>query len=793
MTLTDLERLNTQHASPRLMELWKALQPFRSCISFMNTGAHPDDETTSMLAALGLRDGVKLSQACANRGEGGQNAIGTEITKDLGCIRTREMERSAEAINMTHYWLSETPEDKIFDFGFSKSGEETLEKWGEERTLERFVLILRRERPDIICPTFLDISGQHGHHQAMTRSAFKAVELAADPSAFPEQNLPVWQVKKLYLPAWSGAGDAYDDDVPPPAETVRVDGTGADPVSGIDYAQIAQYSRSFHRTQGMGAWVEPGQPNVWPLHLAWSLNGNLAPEGSVFDGLPSTLSDLAEFANAPELGESLTHAQASLRAATAAWPDPASIRQHAAAAFQQIADAKAICPDAAKSEVLHRLSDKQRQIAKVLMLSRSIQCRVALSQNEVRPGESVTLTTHIHAPDCAVSTEIKLPESWVATSSSDGTYQITTPQNEPASNPYPDTWYPDRANAKLHVILRWVEGDQQVWISIDPEERLQILPAFSAALSQTDAIINTSNPTDISIRISQVHPVGAMPAFAAPTGWSVNQTENTVRLQPTAELAEELHTIPLTLDNHKAQIIHRMEYPHTGPTNRCSSAALRVSVMDVALPKGRIAYIGGGSDRTDFWLRKLGVKIDSLDEQTVQNVDFGAYDSILIGIFALRTNPALQSRLLDLHDWVIEGGNLVTLYHRPWDNWDADATGLAYLEIGKPSLRWRVTNENAAVRHLVPDHKLLTTPNIITPKDWEGWHKERGLYFAANWDDAYVPLLEMGDAGEAPLQGALLSGTFGKGRHTHTSLILHHQVANLTPGAFRLLANLLHT
>ena len=793
MTLTDIERLNTQYASPRLMELWKALQPFHSCISFMNTGAHPDDETTSMLAALGLRDGVKLSQACANRGEGGQNAIGSEITKDLGCIRTREMERAAEVINMTHYWLSETPEDKIFDFGFSKSGAETLDRWGEERTLERFVLILRRERPDIVCPTFLDIGGQHGHHQGMTRSAFKAVEMAADPNAFPEQNLPIWQVKKVYLPAWSGAGDAYDDDVPPPPETTQVDGSGADPVSGLDYAQIAQYSRSFHRTQGMGTWVEPGQPNVWPLHLAWSFDGRLTAENSVFDNLPATLSDLADFADCPELAESLSGAQASLGSAIAAWPDTASIRQHAATAFQQITHAKAICPDAAKAEVLHRLSDKQRQIAKVLMLSRGIQCRVSISQNEVRPGGSITLTTHIHAPDCAIVTEIKCPESWSATDSGDKKYQISIPSNEPTSDPYPDTWYPDRANASLHVILRWKEGDQQVWISIDPEERLQILPAYSASLSPTDAILNLSNPADISVKISQVHPEGAKPAFTVPTGWAANQIENTVLIQPTADMSEGLHMILLTLDSHKAQLIKRMDFPHTGPTNRCTPAVLRVQVMNVTLPNGRIAYIGGGNDRTDFWLRKLGVEITTLDEQAVQNVDFSAFDSILIGIFALRTNAALQDRLQELHAWVLEGGNLVTLYHRPWDNWDPATTGMAYLEIGKPSLRWRVTDENAEVRHLEPDHKVLNQPNKITDKDWDGWHKERGLYFAAKWDDAYVPLLEMADIDEAPLQGALLSGTFGKGRHTHTSLILHHQVANLTPGAFRLLANLLHT
>ena len=110
MILTDIDRLTKQNANPRSIKMWKALQPLRSCLSFMNTGAHPDDETTTMLAALGLRDGIRLSQACANRGEGGQNAIGSEITRDLGVIRTCEMERAAEVINMSHYWLSETPE-----------------------------------------------------------------------------------------------------------------------------------------------------------------------------------------------------------------------------------------------------------------------------------------------------------------------------------------------------------------------------------------------------------------------------------------------------------------------------------------------------------------------------------------------------------------------------------------------------------------------------------------------------------------------------------------------------------
>ena len=75
-------------------------------------------------------------------------------------------------------------------------------------------------------------------------------------------------------------------------------------------------------------------------------------------------------------------------------------------------------------------------------------------------------------------------------------------------------------------------------------------------------------------------------------------------------------------------------------------------------------------------------------------------------------------------------------------------------------------------------------------EDWANWDKERGLYFASEWDEAYKPLLAMSDAGEDPLTGSLLSAEIGKGRHTHTSLVLHHQLDKLVPGAFRLLANL---
>jgi len=231
MPLTDPERIAREKAAPRIVALWQALSALRSVVSFMNTGAHPDDEHSELLAALRFRDGIDISYACSTRGEGGQNDIGTEAGAALGTLRTAEMEAACDVLDMAMYWLSDSPADPITDFGFSKSGVETMAKWGRSRTLARFVHILRRARPDIICPTFLDVPGQHGHHRAMTQAAHEAVALAADPQ-FGGSDLPPWQVAKLFLPAWSGAGQAYDDDLPPPPATLTVTGQGTDPVTG---------------------------------------------------------------------------------------------------------------------------------------------------------------------------------------------------------------------------------------------------------------------------------------------------------------------------------------------------------------------------------------------------------------------------------------------------------------------------------------------------------------------------------------------------------------------------------
>src|SRR5690625_3926667 len=72
-------------------DLWNVVHPLNTPVTFLNTGAHPDDERSDLLAYLSSGLGIKTSSRIANRGEGGQNEIGSELGDALGIIRSNEM------------------------------------------------------------------------------------------------------------------------------------------------------------------------------------------------------------------------------------------------------------------------------------------------------------------------------------------------------------------------------------------------------------------------------------------------------------------------------------------------------------------------------------------------------------------------------------------------------------------------------------------------------------------------------------------------------------------------------
>ena len=763
------------------MELWWALRPLKSVLRFMQTGAHPDDEISDMLAALALRDGINISYACSTRGEGGQNDIGSEEGRDLGALRTREMERAADVLGMRLYWHSTHPDDTITDFGFSKSGDETLMRWGRDRTVHRFAEIVRAERPDIICPTFLDVPGQHGHHRAMTETAQSVMSAAADPDL--RTGLPPWQVKKLYLPAWSGAGRSYDDEVPAPRETLTVLGTDLEPMSGWTWARIGQQSRAFHRTQGMGHWASIGGRRDWPLHL--SVSHVEGPDTSLRVGLPGTLSDLADLTGAETIATPLRAAHAATRRAIDAFPDFTAVAAASADALRWLRKARDACPVAVAEEVLHRLETKENQLANVLRLALGIQAWTAIGKRFMEVGETSPMSIEFERGVANVA-QIKwdLPCGWEVSGRSLSIDGESAP-HEPYRAFY-DPCAPDAPRMLASVEIQDLTVDVPLALEPDPV----VLPPSRVTLKPGALLVNTSKrKRECEMSVSDLFPKDASLDFDMPDGWHASRSRSGFTLTVPDDVSAGIYGVAARVNDCHANSVRRIDHEHIAPTVCARPANVRVRVLDVAVPTGRIGYVGAGNDRVDHWLAAMGADISRVgDEEFTSESALSAYDAIVVGIFAMRLHPHLANAMPTLHRWVDAGGTLVTLYHRPWDNWIPDRIPPRRLEIGQPSFRWRVTDAYAPVTRIA-DHPILETPNHIGSEDWDGWVKERGLYFARSWDPAYTPLLSMSDPGEAPLTGSLLVADIGEGRHIHTSLILHHQMEKLVPGAFRLMAN----
>ncbi|MBM3546486.1 MAG: PIG-L family deacetylase [Alphaproteobacteria bacterium] len=786
-------RIARQAATSPLVELWNALLPLRSALSFMMTGAHPDDEASGLLARLAKKDGARTIYVCATRGQGGQNALGSESGDALAAIRTREMEEAARILDMEVHWLDRGFGDPISDFGFAKTAEATTAIWGEERLMERLVRVIRTARPDIICPTFLDVGGQHGHHRAMTRAALRAYDVAADPEAFPEHlaaGLAPWRIAKLYLPAFSGAGGSYDDAEPPPPATVEVDIGGYDRVLGATYAQIGEWSRACHRTQEMGLWRGERPAHV-PLHRLQSRLSSGNAKTSLFDGLPQRLGDLAERFDAAQ-GDALRRIDAAIDLAFARFPDFDGVAAAIHSGLRAVDEAEARLdppPDPHADDLSHRLAIKRHQLARTSRIALSLVARIELPDTIVAGKlAEARLSVFYGRPKVLASLAAVTGDGVTMEPDDHGVARMMLPQ----SRPFRSHFDPLSPAAPVVARLRYFVEGQEIEQTLAPDDAPMIVPPVAleprsdrlvvrAGTPAFDLRIGVRNNTGDKIETTIAVAEARTPLTLAPGG----STDVDLRVAAPRPGRHRLAVAAAGVEHGRAR---SQAYPHVGRTSWIEPAEVELLVIDSAIPDHvRIGYVDAGTDRTAFWLGQLGLDVMPLDSEDFAAGDLARFDTIVVGVKAF-SRPELARSRSRLHDFVRGGGHLVTQFHRSQDGWDGAAP--ERLEIGHPSIRWRVCDPAAPIIVLVPDHPLLTYPNRIGPEDWQGWKKERGLYFAASWHDAYQPLLALADPGEAPLKGGLLSARIGEGRHTHVSLTLSHQMDELVPGAFRLFANL---
>ena len=226
--------------------------------------AHPDDENTALLSWFARRRNVRTGYLSLTRGEGGQNLIGSEQGHLLGLIRTQEL-LAARRIDGAEQFFT-----RAVDFGFSKSADETLAKWGRDQVLGDIVYVIRKFRPDVIVLRFSGTPRDgHGHHQSSAILGREAFFAAADPARFPEQLKEVqpWKAKRV---VWNTFAFTREQEKEAEAmkDRLEVDLGEYNPLLGYSYSEIAGISRSQHRSQGMGSQERRGSVKNHLVHVA---------------------------------------------------------------------------------------------------------------------------------------------------------------------------------------------------------------------------------------------------------------------------------------------------------------------------------------------------------------------------------------------------------------------------------------------------------------------------------------------------------------------------------------------
>jgi len=834
---------------------WQKLAKVGSIASVLYTTAHPDDEEPGVLTLLSRGMGVRTALLTLNRGEGGANAIGSELFDALGLIRTEELRLAGRTYGLDDQYFT-----TAVDYGFSKTLDEAMRSWDREAVLADMVRIIRTNRPLVVISRWHGSERDgHGHHQAAGVLTPEAVRAAADPSRFPEQiareGLRPWAVKKLYRGRIQPGEPSH----------LELDPRLPSPWLGRSYQEVGSEGLALQRSQTSGR-SRPFTGGALARYERLSPVGGDEREEDPFEGLdvslPGVFGALGE--TAPEgtvaaLEEILRHVERA-RAAFR-MDDPGAAAEPLAGALAGLRAVLTRLPR--DGEARFHLAIERREMVQALQALVGIRVSaIAVAAGApagstlgpVVPGQELDVHVTVHNAGLRAlgfrGAELASPEGWAGSGSVDGgtllpgevvtrVLRVTIPAGAEPSRPWfgrrsiaqnayevhDSTWiHLGEAGPRLlvgagievvggagvglvrvgvRVPVRTVEADPPYGTSL---RALTVVPGLTLEVQPSLRVLRPGHggPFEVAVEVKTDAPGGAEAAVAleVPAGWaalpghvdvllpgpgsSASATfqvtpppdpTGPVRLRASAHAGgrvyrEEVHTI-----RHRDLETRRLYRP-------AESTVVPIDVT-VAEPL-RVGYVMGVGDDVAAALAQLGADVTLLGEPELASADLSTFDALVVGTRAYAVRRDLVAHNARLLDYARAGGNLVVLYQTP----DFDPETQAPLRASLPADAQEVSEEDAPVTLLAPDHALLTTPNRITGADFDGWIEQRGSKFFASWDDGYVPLLEMHDTGQQPQRGVWLSAEVGAGRYTYVALALHRQVPYGVPGAYRILANL---
>jgi LmbE family N-acetylglucosaminyl deacetylase len=793
-------------------EIQLALQKLNVLGRVLYIAAHPDDENTNLMALWSNGSLYETAYLSITRGDGGQNLIGPELRERLGVIRTEEL-LAARRIDHAKQFFS-----RAIDFGFSKTAEETMRIWDHDKILSDVVWVIRKFRPDVMVTRFSpEDQLTHGHHTASAILAKEAFSAAGDPSRFPEQLAFVkpWRPTRL---VWNTSPFFFSNRNLPfdPKGLTVLEAGGYNPILGKAYTEIAAASLSMHKSQGVGSpprrgarkeYFKPleGQPMTTSLFegidTTWSRVPNSESIATEIRQIISQFHPADPAASVPAL--------LKLRQAMSGLKDDTWVPEKRNELDEIIAACLGLHVEASTTN--EAITPGQTATIKLEAINR---CNVPVALQEVRflnSGESMKIDAALPSNELVTKDlSCKIPENapysqpyWLRKPGTLGAFAVDDqtlvglPENPP--------------ELPVETVLQ-VNGQELRYTldtkyrTVDPvagelRRRLVIAPPVFVKLADNVLVFANNRPKPVSVHVAAATgPVKGELKLAVPQGWEVDrasvpidlkganaETTATFIVKPPEQSSEGTLRAIVSTDGRDYSFERvRISYPHIGVQTLMPQSEVRLVRADIRKKGDRIGYIPGAGDDVPESLQQIGYTVKILSESDITASNLAQFSAVVLGIRAYNTQDRISNWLPELFAYVKAGGVVIAQYNTLAEL-KTEQLGPYPLEISRD----RVTDENAEVRILAPNHPLMTSPNKITSEDFERWVQERGLYFPKKWDPAWTQILSSNDPNEKPLDGGLLVAKSDKGYFIYTSYSWFRQLPAGVPGAYRLFANML--
>ncbi|MDH4349229.1 MAG: PIG-L family deacetylase, partial [Gemmatimonadota bacterium] len=668
--------------------------------------AHPAGEDGEQLGVLVVGVGAEAAYLSLNRGEGGQNLIGAELGEELGLLRSEEL-LAARRVDGGRQFFT-----RAYDFGFSKTLDDTWSHWPRDSVLKDVVRIVRRFRPQVLVSVF---TGQprdgHGQHQAAGWVAAEAFQVAGDPARFPElereEGLTAWTPIKLYR------STRFDT----AATTLTLDGGVLDPAIGQSYHQIAMRSRSLHRSQDMGQ-VQRAGPSVTRMQLVQD-RAHAGP--GLFDGIETRIEALA--GDADDAG--LEQYQRDVRGGRVAFEtgDRAAARGRLAAAARRLEGIR----ERHGAEHGAVLGDQARHLHQALAALLGIVPDAVINRPTMVAGETGYVISRVWN---AGSDTIRLTASLVEHGAErgeerrervippgavgDDTLRVTLPDSSPVSTPY------FLRAPRAGDLYAWPAGDPAVLgLPFQPpplsvrheiswrgatmaltrevaymyndqargEVRLPVAvaPRLSVRVEPAHGIWNVARNRSSRVRVTvtgtAADSIAGRVRLELPAGWAAagpgefrfgrsgaSAAFDFALTAPQGAAPGDYRVGALAVDwagreyrsGHSA-----IDYPHVRPRTHAIPAESRIARMSVTLPRlRRVGYVRGAADRVPEALSAAGLPVEVLEPAALARQPLGGFDAVVIGPRAFETEPALLTANDRLLAYVRAGGLLIVQYQQ---------------------------------------------------------------------------------------------------------------------------------